>query len=81
MQWTKHTSSIGFNSTVSFSKWDEKQQQRHFKKDIYTTTITLTQPIWSFHGLLGLFCPKPETFSVTFFHFGSNPRAEESLFV
>lgn len=43
-------------------------------------TIKLTQPILSFHGLLGLFCPKLETFSAAFFHFGSNPRVEESFF-
>lgn len=36
----------------------------------------LTQPISSFHDLLGLFCPKLETFSVTFFHFGSNPKVK-----
>lgn len=51
MQWTKYTSSICFNSTVSFSKWDEKQQQHNFKKDIlhnhyyaYPANLVISRP-------------------------------------
>lgn len=71
-----------FNFQLSSLKGHEKrQQQRNFQEDYFTQpTIELTQPILSFHGRLGLFCPELETFSVAFSHFDSNPKVKQSLF-